>query len=94
MWAVLATAVLAALRRRLRVPPRVWRRVHIALAVAIVAGTVVHAALIEGTMGTVSKTALSALAVAATAAAILRTSARIRDWTRIGQRRQGSSRQS
>lgn len=64
MWAVFATAVLAALRRRLR--PRWWRRLHTALAVVIAAGSVVHALLIEGTMETVSKAVLCALVVAAT----------------------------
>lgn len=64
MWAVFATAVLAALRRRLR--PRWWRRLHTALAVVIAAGSVVHSLLIEGTMETVSKAVLCALVVAAT----------------------------
>lgn len=64
MWAVLATALLATLRRRLR--PRTWRRGHLALAVVIVLGSVVHAILIEGTMETVSKAMLCALVIAAT----------------------------
>jgi predicted ferric reductase len=64
MWAVFATAVLAALRRRLS--PLRWRRLHTALAVVIAAGSVVHALLIEGTMETVSKAVLCALVVAAT----------------------------
>src|SRR4029453_2042153 len=48
MWAIFATALLAALRLRLR--PRTWRIAHTCLAVVIVVGTVVHAMLIEGTM--------------------------------------------
>ena len=64
MWALFATALLAALRLRLR--PRTWRIAHTFLAVVIVLGTVVHAILIEGTMETVSKAALSALVLAAT----------------------------
>jgi predicted ferric reductase len=65
MWAVLAAALLAAFRRRLRLRPRVWRLCHLSLAAVIVPGSVVHAMLIEGTMGTVSKGVLCALVVAA-----------------------------
>lgn len=66
MWAVFAVALLAALRRRLRLRPRTWRIGHTVLAVVIVVGSVVHAMLIEGTMETVSKVALCALVVIAT----------------------------
>lgn len=66
MWSVFAVALLAALRRPLRMRPRTWRLVHLTLAVVIVGGTVVHAVLIEGTMGTVSKWALCALVLSAT----------------------------
>src|SRR5213075_626128 len=64
MWAIFAVALLATLRRRLR--PRTWRVAHTLLAIVIVAGSVVHAILIEGTMETVSKAALCALVLAAT----------------------------
>ncbi len=67
MWAVFATALLATLRRRLRLRPTTWRACHLTLATVIVTGSVVHALLIEGTMGTLSKAALSALVVAAAA---------------------------
>ena len=66
MWAVFAAALLAALRRRLRLPPRTWRIGHTTLAGVIVVGSVVHAMLIEGTMETVSKAALCVLVLAAT----------------------------
>ncbi|MBO6640449.1 MAG: ferric reductase-like transmembrane domain-containing protein [Roseitalea sp.] len=66
MWAVFAAALLAALRRKLRLRPRVWRRVHTALAAVTVAGSVIHAMLIEGTMGTWSKAALCVLVLIAT----------------------------
>ncbi|MBR0872532.1 ferric reductase-like transmembrane domain-containing protein [Bradyrhizobium tropiciagri] len=66
MWAILAVAVLAVLRRRLGLRPRTWFLVHRLLAIVIVVGTVVHGLLIEGTMETVSKVALCALVVAAT----------------------------
>ncbi|MCA6120551.1 ferric reductase [Bradyrhizobium sp. WSM 1704] len=66
MWAILAVALLAALRRRLGLRPRTWFRAHRLLAIVIVVGTVVHGLLVEGTMETVSKVALCALVVAAT----------------------------
>ena len=58
MWAVFAAALLAALRRRLRLRPRMWRFAHTALAAVVVVGSIVHALLIEGTMETVSKAVL------------------------------------
>jgi hypothetical protein len=65
MWAIFTVALLAALRRRLGLRLRTWRIAHIPLAVVIVAGSVVHAILIEGTMETVSKALLCALVLAA-----------------------------
>lgn len=78
MWAIFAVALLAALRRRLRLSPRTWRISHTILAVVIVVGSVVHAILIEGTMETMSKTALCALVVAAT----IKVMADLRVWTK------------
>ena len=66
MWAIFAVAVLAALRRRWRLRPRLWRITHTSLVLVIVTGTVVHAVLIEGTMETVTKAVLCALVVATT----------------------------
>jgi len=60
MWALFASATLAVLRRRLA--SRLWRRAHRGLALVIVAGTVAHALLIQGTMEPVSKAGLSILA--------------------------------
>lgn len=80
MWALFAAGLLAVLRAR--VMPRVWRLGHSALVSVAVAGTVVHAALIEGTMGTVSKLALSALVVGALAVVLYR----LRAWTLIRRR--------
>jgi predicted ferric reductase len=65
MWAIFAVALLAALRRRLGLRPRTWRIAHMSLAVVIVAGSVVHCMLVEGTMETVSKAALCALVLGA-----------------------------
>jgi predicted ferric reductase len=70
MWAVFATAFLAAFRRRLRLRPRAWRIGPTALGAVIALGTVVHAVLIDGAMEAVSKIALSALVIAPTATVI------------------------
>ena len=78
MWAIFAVALLAALRRRLGLRPRTWRLAHMVLAVVIVAGGVVHAMLIEGTMETVSKAVLCALVLAAT----IKVMADLRVWRR------------
>ncbi|MCV0428871.1 MAG: ferric reductase-like transmembrane domain-containing protein, partial [Roseibium sp.] len=67
MWAVFASALLAANRRRLHLKPRSWRLMHSSLALVIVIGSVVHALLIEGTMETVSKFVLCMLVLGATA---------------------------
>lgn len=83
MWATFAAALLAALRGRLRIGPRIWRIGHTALALVIVAGSVVHALLIEGTMGPVSKALLCALVVAATAKIVLQQ----RAWSLLARRR-------
>ena len=61
MWAVFAAALLAMLRRRLRLHPHYWRIAHSMLAAIVVVCTVVHVALIEGTMETLSKVALCLL---------------------------------
>ncbi len=70
MWAVFASALLAVMRRRLRLSPRTWRRTHTALAAVIVSGTVVHALLIEGAMETVTKVGLCVLVAGAAAKVI------------------------
>jgi len=78
MWAVFATALLAALRRQLRVRLRSWRAGHMVLAVFIVVGSVIHTILIEGTMETMSKVALCTLVIAATVKVI----ADLRGWAK------------
>ena len=86
MWAVFGAALLAAFRARFRQRLRTWRRGHTALVTITVIGSVVHAMLIEGTMETVSKTVLCALALAATVKAV----ADLRAWAvrpRHGPRR-------
>lgn len=83
MWAVFAAALLAAFRRRLRLRPVLWRACHVALGVVIAFGTVVHAMLIEGTMGTVSKAMLCALVLLAVAKLLID----VRPWARSIRRR-------
>jgi len=77
MWAVFAAAALAAFRQRLALSPKVWQHSHVAIAVVVVIGTVVHALLIDGTMGTASKVLLCAAVILAT----LRAMIRLRVWT-------------
>jgi len=79
MWAVFAAALTAALGRRQRLRTRHWRFVHTALATVVVAGSVVHAMQIDGTMGTASKAMLSASAVAATAWVVVGPRNRVRE---------------
>lgn len=64
MLGVFATALLAGLRRKL--PLRIWRWGHRALAVLIVTTTITHALLIEGTMETSSKVILCVFVLFAT----------------------------
>lgn len=71
MWGVFASAILVALRRKLRLRPMQWRLGHTTLGVVIVLGSVVHALLIEGTMGMASKTVLCALVLAATVKVVI-----------------------
>ena len=87
MWAIFAVAMIAALRRRLGLRPRTWRIVHMPLAIVIVAGSVVHAILIEGTMETVSKAALCALVVGAA----IKVMADLRVWRKRGTSREEST---
>ncbi|MEM8852694.1 MAG: ferric reductase-like transmembrane domain-containing protein [Pseudomonadota bacterium] len=83
MWAVFATAALVTLRTWLHIRPRLWRLIHTSLALVIVTTSVVHAMLIEGTMGTVSKAVLCALAIAATLKVVID----LRVWTALTRRR-------
>src|SRR6476620_4132128 len=80
MWTIFAVALLAAFRRRLGL--RTWRIVHMSLAMVIVAGSVVHGMLVEGTMETMSKAALCALVLAAAAKVIVDLVRRMRATSR------------
>ncbi|MEL6752174.1 MAG: ferric reductase-like transmembrane domain-containing protein [Pseudomonadota bacterium] len=70
MAAAFAVAGSVALRRRLRL--RTWRLLHNTLVVVLAVGTVVHAMLIEGAMGTWTKTLLCALVLVAVAVVTIR----------------------
>ncbi|WP_425098402.1 ferric reductase-like transmembrane domain-containing protein [Tropicibacter sp. S64] len=67
MWAIFAAGALALVRRRLR--PRSWRLAHSGLALSIALFSILHAVLIEGTMGAVTKALLCVLILAALARA-------------------------
>lgn len=70
MWALFIAAGLAVFRRRLRLNPRVWRKLHVGLAGVVTIGTVLHAVLIQGTMGTFSKWVLCLAVLTAAGAAV------------------------
>lgn len=72
MWAIFGSAAMAIFRRQIRIKPKNWKLGHSALAVIIVIGTIVHAYLIEGTMETVSKIAISALVLVTTLKVVFR----------------------
>lgn len=83
MWAVVAAALLAAARLRIRAWAKLWRFGHTVIAALVVLCSVVHTMLIEGTMGTVSKAALCALALAATVKVLFD----LRAWSLLTRRR-------
>jgi len=83
MWAVFASALLAILRKRLRL--RTWRLVHTGLFFVIVAGTITHALLIQGTMETTTKIGLSILILVAT----LKVISDMRVWAVLRRSRKG-----
>lgn len=66
MWGTFATLLLVALRHRLPLRYARWRLTHNALALGVVASTVIHALQIEGTMEPVSKWALCVIVLAVT----------------------------
>lgn len=83
MWAAFAAALVAATRNRFA--PRHWRPAHTALVTLVVTATVVHALLIQGAMGTVSKVVLCGLVVAATGFGAWR----LRSWAGLRRARHG-----
>ncbi len=70
MWALLLAGLLAGFHKRLGLLPVVWRTAHTILVVSAVIGSVAHALLIEGTMGSLSKAVLCVLVLCATLKAV------------------------
>lgn len=71
MWGIILTALLVALRKRLGLGLSPWRILHNVLAAIVVVATIVHALMIEGTMGQVSKIILCAAVLIATSATLI-----------------------
>jgi predicted ferric reductase len=79
---VFLTAILVAVRSRSGLRYASWRILHNALALVVVVSSIVHALLIEGAMGSVSKLILCALIFAVTVIVLFRihaTKTQIRD---------------
>lgn len=70
MWALFLTGAVAAVRRKARLSPRTWRRIHLPLTTGVVCVSIVHAMLIEGTMEIVTKSVLCLFVLVATAKAL------------------------
>ncbi|MGL4975523.1 MAG: ferric reductase-like transmembrane domain-containing protein, partial [Bosea sp. (in: a-proteobacteria)] len=70
---VALTAILVAFRTRSGLRYGAWRILHNALGLVVVGATIAHALLIDGAMGTVSKTMLCALVFIATSVVLFRT---------------------
>lgn len=81
LWGMIITAILVMLRRRLPLRFLHWAVLHNVLAVIIVTSTVVHALLIEGTMGPVSKS-ITCLAVVGTTLWVVWDMRVVRRWRR------------
>ncbi|MEP3297925.1 MAG: ferric reductase-like transmembrane domain-containing protein [Pseudoruegeria sp.] len=68
MWGVFMTAALFGVKWRLQ--PYLWRVIHTVLVTVIVVASVVHALMIDGTMGSITKVALCAMVLAGMAKVI------------------------
>lgn len=71
LWSLVLTAVLVAVRLRIGLRYGVWRIIHNSLAVVVVVSSVVHAWMIEGSMGGLSKVILCVCILLATATVVL-----------------------
>ncbi|MEM8540865.1 MAG: ferric reductase-like transmembrane domain-containing protein [Pseudomonadota bacterium] len=71
MWSIILTALLVATRGRLGLKNTTWQIAHNLLAVIVVIATIVHALMIEGTMGQVSKVLLCMAVIVATGAVVV-----------------------
>lgn len=66
LWALGLTALLVALRKRLAFTDMTWKIIHNLLAVVVVISSVIHAVMIDGAMGSLSKQLLCICVVVAT----------------------------
>ena len=71
MWGLVLTVVLVVVRTRLELRPRLWRLVHNGVVAVVVASSVAHALMIDGTMGAISKQLLCVAIIAALAVVTL-----------------------
>jgi len=71
MWALVATAILVAIRSRLALDYKIWRILHNILAAVVAITSVVHALMIEGAMSSGSKIFLCVCVLAATGIVLL-----------------------
>lgn len=69
LLALIGTASLARVKRRL--PTRLWRSMHLTLAALIVACTILHAMLVDGTMEIVTKSAFCLILAVVTVRALV-----------------------
>lgn len=82
MWAVFLTALLAVVKKPLRLRPATWRLFHAILVVLFVGGTIAHAFLIEGAMEVVTKIVLGVLIFAASSKVLIE----LRPWALLRAR--------
>lgn len=66
LWALALTALLVTLRKRLPFTDMIWKTMHNLLAVVVVISSVIHAVMIDGAMGVLSKQLLCICIVIAT----------------------------
>lgn len=77
MWSVFITVLLVVFRRKIGQSVRRWRITHWCLAAITVTGSVVHTLMIDGTMELMSKIALCAGVVVATAYVLYKSTHRL-----------------
>ncbi|MCR9238504.1 MAG: ferric reductase-like transmembrane domain-containing protein [Alphaproteobacteria bacterium] len=71
LWSLVLTVLLVAVRLRIGLRYGVWRIIHNYLAVVVVVSSIVHAWMIEGSMGNLSKVILCVCILVATVAVVL-----------------------
>lgn len=66
LWALILTALLVTIRKRLSIADSSWKIIHNVLAVLVVVSSVIHALMIDGAMSSLSKLMLSVFLIIAT----------------------------